>query len=132
MSLRQCCLWLSDISCFNQDLELGKISETKLKITNDESYESLAATYQYQLIKILDEVLQRHQVPAELRQEICGDYAFDSGTLHDQGRLNLNKIDYQPIVAFKTRGTLKLPHDAFDFHDYAFGNTSEYFEQRET
>lgn len=103
-----------------------------MQITNDESYENLAATYQYQLIKILDKVLKRQHITAELRQEICGDYAFESGILHDQGRLILDEIAYQPIVAFKTNETLKLPNDAFEFHDYAFGNASEYFEKRET
>ena len=99
-----------------------------MNIVEDDAYEGAAAEYQYLLISLLDGVLKKHRIPAEIREEICGEYAFDSGMLHDQGEVKADGATYQPIVAFKDRDRLLIRTEHFEFHEYAFGNTSEYFE----
>lgn len=99
-----------------------------MKIVVDESYEGAAAEYQYQLISLLDSVLKKYKVPLDARREICGEYAFDSGMLHDQGEIRSDRVGYEPIVAFKDGERLLVKNEYFEFHEYAFGNTSEYFE----
>ena len=99
-----------------------------MNIVEDDAYEGAAAEYQYQLIALLDSVLKKYEIPAEVRQEICGEYAFDSGMLHDQGEIKSDRVEYEPVVAFKDGDRLLIQNEFFQFHEYAFGNTSEYFE----
>ena len=99
-----------------------------VQIVEDDSYEGAAAEYQYQLISLLDFVLKKYKMPLEARQEICGEYAFDSGMLHDQGEIKSNRVEYEPMVAFKHGDRLLVRNQYFQFHEYAFGNSSEYFE----
>lgn len=99
-----------------------------MQIVEDDSYEGAAAEYQYQLISLLDSVLKKYEVPPETRREICGEYAFDSGMLHDQGEIRSDRVEYEPMVVFKDGERLLVKNEFFEFHEYAFGNTSEYFE----
>ena len=98
-----------------------------MEIVTDDTYENAAAEYQYQLIAILDAALKKHGVPIDKRQEICGEFAFDSGMLHDQGEIRSDRVEYEPMVAFKDGEKLLVRSQHFEFHEYAFGNVSEYF-----
>lgn len=95
----------------------------------DDKYEGMAAEYQYRLIEILDHVLQRHDIGPSKRREVCGEFAFDLGMLHDQGEIRCDSVSYEPMIAFESGNDLYVCSESFEFHEYAFGNASEYFEQ---
>ncbi len=99
-----------------------------MEILDSDAYEDAAAEYQYQIISLLDSVLKKYKLPLETRREISGEYAFDKGILHDQGETRSNHVKYEPIVAFKDGDKLLVNNGRFEFHEYAYGNTSEYFE----
>ncbi len=103
-----------------------------MRIEISEDYESIAAEYQYSMIDILDEVLKRHKIPLDQRQSICSEFAFDFGMLHDQGEVKFGNRQFEPIPAFLEENVLYVRNENFEFHEYAFGNTSEYFEQNDT
>ena len=99
-----------------------------MNVVDDDAYEGAAAEYQYQLIALLDSVLKKYKVPPETRQEICGEYAFDSAMLLDQGEIRSERVEYRPMLAFESENRILVQNEFFQFHEYAFGNTSEYFE----
>ena len=103
-----------------------------MNIETSEEYESIAAEYQYLMVEILDEVLTRHKITRSQRQSICSEFSFDFGMLHDQGEVKFGERQVQPMVAFLDGDTLHIRNEFFEFHEYAFGNASEYFEQNDT
>lgn len=101
-----------------------------MEILESELYDDYAAEFQFEMIKILNETLKKHHVPAEARKEICGDFSFDFSMFIDQGEIN----DTLPRVSFykETEKKLYFGSSTFDFHDYAFGNTDAVFEEDES
>ena len=95
-----------------------------MEIVESEKYDDFAAEFQFEMIKILNETLKKHNIPTELRKEICGDFTFDFSMLIDQGRI----ADAVPIVTFYQDEILYMRNETFEFHDYAFGNTDEVFD----
>lgn len=102
-----------------------------MEIVNDESYEELAAEWQYQMIEILKKTLNKYGIEKEKSKEICGDFAFDLAMLQDQGQIEVNGDEYRPVICFESMdGKLKYNSDEdFQLHDYAFGNTDEAFDE---
>lgn len=101
-----------------------------IKIIETNKYEELAAEWQYQMIIVLKETLEKHKIDIEKSKEICGDFSFNFGMLHDQGKIKLDNEEFRPVICFDN-----LEEDLyynsvgnFEFHDYAFGNTDEAFE----
>jgi hypothetical protein len=104
--------------------------EIALKVEHPDSYEKLGAEFQFQWIGLLKDTLKRHGVEAELAQKICGDFTFDFSMLIDQGEIDVDGKSYTPVIGFTAdEETLAIQPAEFDFHEYAFGNTSEAFGQ---
>lgn len=102
-----------------------------MEIIIDDTYEQLAAEWQFQMIDILKDTLHKYGVDVKKAKEICGDFAFDLAMLQDQGQIKLEKEEYRPVICFDNMdGKLKYnPDEDFQLHDYAFGNTDEAFEK---
>ena len=99
-----------------------------MKVEHQYSYEQLGAEFQFQWISLLKDTLKRHGVELELAQKICGDFTFDFSMLIDQGEIDLDRKSYRPVIGFTAdEETLAVQPEEFDFHEYAFGNTSEAF-----
>jgi hypothetical protein len=100
-----------------------------MEILENEMYDDFAAEFQFEMIKILNQTLKKHQIPVETRKEICGDFTFNFSMLIDQGEIN----DMIPVVTFYQEDEEKLymRSQTFEFHEYAFGNTDEVFEEDE-
>jgi len=96
----------------------------------DERYDEVAAEYQYRMLEILNATLEKFGVASDTRKDICGEFAFDFGMLHDQGELRVGGVNYCPKVHFNGEATLE-PTDTFEFHEYAFGNAADLFESRD-
>ena len=99
-----------------------------MKIDNSDDYESWGATYQFELIKIIDEKLREARIAISMRSELCGAIAFALGAFHDDGQVKVKGKASRPLIAFRNKRTLHLPSPHFAFHEYAYGNTFEYFE----
>jgi len=101
-----------------------------MHINNSEQYEEIAAEFQFQQILLLKETLKKHGVDLKLAQEICGDFTFDLGMLIDQGEIKADQKSYQIQVCFNSdESELIVKNEEFEFHEYAFGNTSEAFDE---
>jgi hypothetical protein len=79
------------------------------------------------MIRILNETLKKHQISVETRKEIYGDSTFEFSMLIDQGEIN----DMTPVVNFYKEEDEKLymRSQTFAFHEYAYGNTHEVFQE---
>ena len=95
-----------------------------MEIIESEKYEDLAAEFQYEMIKILNETLKKHKISEEDRKAICGDFTFGLSMLLDQGKI----LDTIPIVTFSHEDKLYMKTEEFEFHEYAFGNVDEVFD----
>lgn len=95
-----------------------------MDIIQSENYEALGAEFQFEVIKILNEALNKHEISKEVRKEICGDFTFDFSMLLDQGEIN----DSIPSLAFIVNDKLLIKTDEFEYHEYAFGNVDELFD----
>jgi hypothetical protein len=95
-----------------------------MEILENELYDDFAAEFQFEMIKILNETLKKHKIPLDTRKEICGDFTFDFSMLIDQGEIK----DSTPIITFFQDKKLYIRNETFEFHEYAFGNTDEVFE----
>lgn len=112
------------------------------KLVKDDAYEEIAATYQCLQIASLNEALLENGIEdSSKRRAICERFAFDYGVFNDQCWFEANGKRWNPILAFTTTsvtptididnlGELYLRSDAFEFHEYAFGNVSWYFEEQ--
>ena len=102
-----------------------------MEIVIDDSFEELAAEWQYQMIEILKAALNKYGIEKDTAKEICGDFAFDLAMLQDQGQIKVNREEYRPVICFDNMdGKLKYNSDEdFQLHDYAFGNADEAFDK---
>jgi len=100
-----------------------------MEVLENEFYDDYAAEFQFEMIKILNETLKKHNIPVGKRKEICGDFTFDFSMLIDQGEIS----DTLPRVTFykEDEKVLHFGSLTFDFHDYAFGNTDAVFEEED-
>ena len=98
-----------------------------MEILENDLYDNLAAEFQFDMIKILNETLKKHKISIEKRKEICEEFTFDFSMLIDQGEIN----NTAPTVAFYIEEEDKLHFSSriFAFHEYAFGNTEAVFEE---
>ncbi len=98
-----------------------------MEILETEMYDNYAAAFQFEMIKLLNETLKKYNLPSETRKEICGDFTFDFSMLIDKGKIE----DTIPKVTFykKDEAKLLIGSTSFNFHDYAFGNTDEVFDE---
>ncbi|MBB01156.1 MAG: hypothetical protein CMJ47_00760 [Planctomyces sp.] len=103
-----------------------------MEIRYDDSYESLGAEYQYQLVGLLDKALKKVSLPTAQRREVCEQFLFDMAMLHDQGVIQADDVTVSPALCFASGEILHTPNKEFELHDYAFGNVSEYFDSTET
>src|SRR5688572_4167660 len=102
-----------------------------MEITRDETYEQLAAEWQFQMVEILNGTLHKYGVDIKKAEEISGDFAFDLAMLQDQGKIELEKEEYRPMICFDNLNGQLIYNsdDGFQLHDYAFGNTDEAFDK---
>jgi len=100
-----------------------------MEIVNNEKYEELAAEWQYQMVCILKDTLQKYKIDVNIAKEICGDFSFDIAMLQDQGEIRVEGEEFRPVICFESaKGQLMYnSDDDFQLHDYAFGNTDEAF-----
>ena len=96
----------------------------ELKITED--YEEIAIEWQYRLVELLKEKLEKFGVNKERAKEIVGEFIFDLSMLHDQEELKVNGKSYKPRISFDDfSGNLISSDEESSLHEYAFGSTSE-------
>ena len=102
-----------------------------MKFTVSENYEDLGAEFQYQWISLLKDSLKKHGIADETAKEICGDFTFDLSMLLDQGDITHNGISYRPVISFAPdEESLLMQNPEFEYHEYAFGNISEAFDEK--
>ncbi len=103
-----------------------------MEILIDQTYEEVAAEWQYRMIEMLKETLAKYKIEKGKSKDICGDFAFDLAMLQDQGQIEVNGEEFRPVICFDNfEGVLKYnSDDDFQMHDYAFGNTDEAFEKK--
>lgn len=101
-----------------------------MNINTTDLYEELASEWQFQMIHMLKEVLSKHKIPLDIAKEICGDFAFDISMLQDQGEVNVDGMEFRPVICFESfEGELHYnSDDQFQLHDHAYGNCNEIFE----
>ena len=80
-----------------------------MKLLKEDEYEDLAMEFQYKIIELLDKNLKEKGIKESERADICGDFNFDLSNFIDQGE-----------IEWVNSGVL--------FHEYAFGVSSDYFE----
>lgn len=98
----------------------------KAKIIVSDEYEEYGAEFQFEMIKLLNKALLEHGITDKSqRQEICGTFTFDFSMLLDDGKTK----DAKPHLAFHKKNQLFLKNEGFDFHEYAFGNVDEVFDE---
>ena len=102
-----------------------------MQIRQDESYEGIAAEYQYQVIAMLGAALERTALSEKQRREVCEIFTFDMAMLHDQGEVRVEGHECQPVLAFQAGVELLIPNEQFELHECALGNVSEYFESHD-
>ena len=102
-----------------------------MDIRTDDSYESLGAEYQYQLVALLDTALMKVPLSKAQRREVCEHFIFDMAMLHDKGVIRADDVTASPTLCFASGSVLQTPNKEFALHEYAFGNASEYFESTE-
>jgi hypothetical protein len=96
------------------------------------TYAEIALEYQRLLIQDLDRILERHGVDLKARRSICLSYAFQTGTLHDGARLEINGTEFSPEVVFKLiPGAAISNTERLCFHDNASNSVFNYFEAKE-
>ena len=103
-----------------------------MEVTIDESYEAAASEWQYQIILILKETLINHYVDESKIEGICGDFVFDVAMQQDKGQIEVDGIELRPVICFDNfQGRLIYnSNEDIHLHDYAFGNTSQVFEEQ--
>lgn len=100
-----------------------------MNVVINESYEAAAAEWQYQMILILKNTLNKYGVNEDVAKDICGDFTFDLAMLQDQGEIKVDGEKLRPVICFDNfNDELKYnSSDDFSLHDYAFGNSNEAF-----
>ena len=111
-----------------------------IPVEQNDIYEEMAATFQVIEIARLNEVLKKHNISAEIRREICTEYAFDSGVFLDCGWLKVSGKQVWPSLCFAEKPLdpdeglgemtkLYAPSQFFSFHEYAHGDIDNYFDE---
>jgi hypothetical protein len=91
-----------------------------------DEYEELAVEWQYQMIFLLKEKLEKFGVANDVAKEVVGEFAFDFAMLHDQGEIKVDGKQFNPRIAFHNfSNVLVCSDEESNLHEYAFGNTSE-------
>jgi hypothetical protein len=99
-------------------------------VLNNELYESLAAKFQHEQVKILKQILKKFEITGNKAKEISGEFTFDLAMLIDQGEFDCEGETYRPSITFTADEETYIAQPAeIDFHEYAFGTTAEVFEQ---
>jgi hypothetical protein len=111
------------------------------KITRDNSYEEIAATFQSVEVFELDEALKDCGIEdIELRKKICERYFFAIGNFHDQYWFKIQDKKFYPTLCFSETfldtitdetklGTIYAKSDCFEFHSYSGGTVDEHFDE---
>ena len=98
-------------------------------MTNIKQYAEIAVEYQKQIVCDLDRILVRAGLDEKLRLYICSSYLFQTGTLHDGARLNINGSEYFPKIVFAQEdGSIEQQPKEFSFHDHANNSAHNYFD----
>ena len=99
-----------------------------MEIIIDDLYEEIGAEFQYQVIQLLNTHLKKHSLDKTQRKTICGDFIFDLSMLIDKGTIESEDANYQLKIGFEKEQKVWMPEDSFEYHEYAFGNNDELFE----
>ena len=100
-----------------------------MELQINENYEELATEWQYQYICILRDKLKKYGVEDSIAQEIVGEFSFDFSMLHDQGEIKVGGKQFNPRIAFDNfSGSLVCSDQESNLHEYAFGSTSEAYD----
>jgi hypothetical protein len=95
----------------------------------NEDFKAVATEYQYQMIILLKESLSEQGIKGKKAEDICGNFAFSLGILHDQGEVKTEGQQYLVKTVFqKGPKEVLAGSEYFSWHEYAFGNASEAFE----
>jgi hypothetical protein len=110
-----------------------------MQFVKDDAYEYAALAFQAVQVSILNDALKEHGIKdVALRKEICTSFTFFLGDFLDQGWLKTEGVRYFPMICFAEQfpgwveegedlGTVHVS-DGFDFHEYAHGVVSSYFD----
>jgi hypothetical protein len=94
----------------------------------DQKYETLAAQFQTEQVRMLKAVLEKHRVPTDLSKRICGEFTFDLSVYFDQGEIALGPDSFRPSVAFTSdEEVFYVQPSGTEFHEYAFGTVEDVF-----
>jgi hypothetical protein len=99
----------------------------QMEILKENEYEDLAMEFQYKIVELLDKTLKAKGIEDSLRNEICGDYNFELANFIDEGEIDFDDESYSLEIAFEKEGKLWVNSGVL-FHEYAFGVSSDYFE----
>lgn len=95
-----------------------------MEIIESEEYEEFGLELQCKVIQTLNDTLKKYKISEKLRKEICGDFIFDFSMIFDQDEI----LDSTPFIGFLKDEKMYLKDDSFEYHEYAFGNTDEFFD----
>ncbi|MCC6074342.1 hypothetical protein ACFPTX_13700 [Pseudomonas sp. GCM10022188] len=96
------------------------------------TYAEIALEYQRILIQDLDRIMERHGIDLKTRRSICLSYAFQTGTLRDGARLEVNGVELSPEVVFKLLSGAEIQNtEKLYFHDNASNSVFSYFDAQE-
>lgn len=99
-----------------------------MDIIKADEYEDFAMEFQYRIVEILDKTLKAKGISKSDRSEICGDFNFDFSMFLDEGDIQYDKISFTPSIAFEKNNKMWVNSGVL-FHEYAFGVSSDYFEE---
>ena len=98
-----------------------------MKLLKEDEYEDLAMEFQYKIVEILDQTLKEKGIKESERADICGDFNFDLANFIDDGEIEFDDNSYSLEIAFEKDKNLWVNSGVL-FHEYAFGVSSDYFE----
>ena len=98
-----------------------------MKLLKEDEYEDLAMELQYKIVEILDKTLKEKGIKESERADICGDFNFNLANFVDEGEIEIDDNSFSVEIAFKKDETLWVNSGVL-FHEYAFGVSSDYFE----
>ena len=109
------------------------LSQIELKLImminiDTNNYDELAAEFQYQVIKLLNNTLKDYKLSEKARKDICRQFIYDFSILHDKGYILGNKKKYCLTFIFKNQAEILFPNQSFNYHSIATENTFEFFE----
>lgn len=99
-----------------------------MNIDDGDAYESFGAHYLHHLVELMDEALKEVVPEAVRRQQVCEQFLFSLGTLHDDGEVETEQGTARPVLAFEDGETLRVPNEEFAMHEYVHGVSAEFYE----